>query len=183
MSDSEFLADTWPERFAARLPTTISTDPRDPLGILARCWPRPTTRSSGYATYGSGTYTNGEIYAHRISWLFTRPDLDEIPRTISTTDGPEPAEVDHLCGTPNCVNPLHLELVGLSVNRRRRAPTARPEPTACPHGHPYPANRGTTRTGKRFCRECGRQATRRWLNDPAHPERRAAQNERRNRNR
>src|SRR6478735_7740709 len=70
-------------------------------------------------------------------------------------------EVDHVCRTRNCVNPLHLEAVPIAENRRRKIGHVKLK-SRCPRGHPY---RGRNlyvnpRTGKRHCRECMRVANR-----------------------
>jgi len=68
-------------------------------------------------------------------------------------------ELDHLCRTPPCINPDHLEPVTTAVNaeRRRRA--------ACRHGHPYSQDNTLTyvyggRVNRR-CRACANEASKR----------------------
>ena len=50
--------------------------------------------------------------------------------------GPVPCgkELDHLCRTPFCVNPEHLEPVTHAENMARSKPATK---THCRHGHPY----------------------------------------------
>lgn len=62
-----------------------------------------------------------------------------------TLRGPIPVglTLDHLCRTPACVNPDHLEPVTMQINvLRGTGPTAiNARATSCPKGHPYdPAN-------------------------------------------
>lgn len=77
---------------------------------------------------------------------------------------PEGLEIDHLCRTPPCVNPLHMEAVTRSVNilRGRAAEGLRAlqrAKTHCPHGHPYSGeNLYINPKGARMCRRCGRDA-------------------------
>lgn len=67
-------------------------------------------------------------------------------------------EVDHLCFVRNCVKVEHLEAVTRQENCRRRNARI----TECPAGHEYsPANTYVWR-GKRSCRECNRDAARRY---------------------
>lgn len=70
--------------------------------------------------------------------------------------GPIPAGLvlDHLCRTPRCVNPAHLEPV---TNRENllRSPLNRRYRTHCPHGHAYtPENTWTNNKNQRYCRTC-----------------------------
>jgi hypothetical protein len=72
---------------------------------------------------------------------------------------PAGLELDHLCRTPRCCNPRHLEPVTHRVNLHRaygfvRAQLAR---TQCPAGHPYDdENTYINPAGKRGCRTCKR---------------------------
>jgi hypothetical protein len=115
--------------------------------------------------------------------LARRPDGSRVVRTPAqlawqTTIGPIPAglTIDHLCRTPACVNPHHLELVTREENTRRRDLPQRfppvnpavPQPVAadagrthCRRGHEY-AVLGwyTNGAGKRTCAECSRMRNR-----------------------
>ncbi len=61
--------------------------------------------------------------------------------------------LDHLCRTPSCVNPYHLEAVTSVENVMRgvspHALNARK--SQCPKGHPYDMPR---KSGRRGCRTC-----------------------------
>lgn len=64
------------------------------------------------------------VYAHRAMYeLLIAP----IPPGLT---------IDHLCRTPACVNPAHLEPVTHAENLRRGR-HAQSEKTHCPQGHPY----------------------------------------------
>ena len=74
--------------------------------------------------------------------------------------GPIPPglELDHLCRTPACINPKHLEPVTRSVNQFRRGQAI----TQCPRGHAY-REPGVGRhgpDGRRLCRVCHRDRER-----------------------
>ncbi len=67
-------------------------------------------------------------------------------------------QIDHLCRTPCCVNPAHLEAVTRLVNVRRGLKGVLT--THCPRGHAYEdanvwVRRTGPRAGRRSCRECG----------------------------
>ena len=71
---------------------------------------------------------------------------------------PDGHEVDHLCGTPRCVRPDHLEAVTPEEHdRRSRHGGYNAAKTHCPLGHPYDAeNTRYRRDGARSCRSCDR---------------------------
>lgn len=70
---------------------------------------------------------------------------------------PEGLVLDHLCRTPACCNPAHLEPVTGEENFRR-SPIWVGNKTHCPQGHPYAgANLRHKPDGGRRCRECYRQ--------------------------
>ncbi len=64
--------------------------------------------------------------------------------------------LDHLCRTPACVNPWHLEPVPNAENVRRGCASQRKKAkTHCPHGHEYsPDNTIVKPSGARECRTC-----------------------------
>lgn len=70
---------------------------------------------------------------------------------------PEGLELDHLCRTPPCVNPAHLEPVTSRTNTLRgKSPSAiHATQTHCLRGHAFDAaNTRLTRRGTRDCRAC-----------------------------
>jgi HNH endonuclease len=80
--------------------------------------------------------------------------------------GPIPAglHLDHLCRTPLCVNPGHLEPVTPQENNRRsNSPSARnARATHCVHGHPFDDdNTRISPDGARRCRRCEAHRVRR----------------------
>ena len=71
---------------------------------------------------------------------------------------PEGCELDHLCRTPACVNPEHLDPVTHRENLLR-APSSIPainsRKTHCVKGHPYDsANTYLSKLNQRRCRMC-----------------------------
>jgi len=75
-----------------------------------------------------------------------------------------PKELDHICRTKCCVNPLHLEPVTHLENIQRWAETET-LPTHCSNGHEYtPENTAywdKRNLNHRCCRQCAREANRR----------------------
>ena len=92
----------------------------------------------------------GHVMVHRLSW--------ELAHSRKIPDG---LVIDHLCRTPRCVNPNHLEVVTMAVNTARglapeRNGARNRSKTHCPQGHPYDeANTYYYREGRtRVCRTC-----------------------------
>lgn len=106
----------------------------------------------------------GHSMAHRVSW--------EIANGKKIAEG---LVIDHLCRTPSCVNPSHLEVVTVSVNTARGLAgevggRINRNKTHCPQGHLYSTdntyyyNEGKTRV----CRTCAiekSQARRKRITD------------------
>lgn len=136
-----------------------------PKPPAARFWPK-VEKSDGCwlwagavssSGYGSFCWRSDEnVSAHVAAWRLTHGDV------------PGGLELDHLCRSPLCVNPDHLEAVPhrvnvqrgtvAEVNRRRQQAK-----THCSHGHEYTpdntywVNRPEVSGGRsRQCRECSR---------------------------
>lgn len=79
-------------------------------------------------------------------------------------NGPIPSGLvlDHLCRTPLCVRPDHLEAVSQRENLLRgKTITARNAAAShCPRGHEYSAANTVVRGGSRKCIECNRARNR-----------------------
>lgn len=101
----------------------------------------------GYSKVGMG----GKVYfAHRVTYEYL---IGEIP------DG---LVLDHLCRTPACVNPWHLDPVPQRINIERGVllPDKRAR-THCKHGHEWtPENTGVRASGARLCLTCSRKSGR-----------------------
>lgn len=113
------------------------------------CWLWTACLLVGYGQFRAGKQ-GGSCLAHR--WLYER------------LRGPIRAglELDHLCRTPRCVNPDHLEPVTRQVNNDRGYGNNRK--THCTQGHPYDAENTShrERDKSRQCKECNRQRVRRY---------------------
>jgi hypothetical protein len=109
--------------------------------------------------YGQFTVDNVTRIAHRFSYeLYV---------------GPIPAGkvIDHLCKTPACVNPAHLEPVTQRENVRRGESFIfhQTPPTYCARGHSYDDENTCVRSnGERRCKRCLRADREKWR--VAHPE-------------
>lgn len=104
----------------------------------------------GYGRFNVGYKTKN---AYRVSYELYKGEV------------PVGLKLDHLCKTPSCVNPDHLEPVTHNVNYKRgesgkHLGAIHRAKTHCPKGHPYSGNNliiRTTRTGtQRVCRQCER---------------------------
>ena len=84
--------------------------------------------------------------AHRVAHVLARGPI------------PDGFEVDHLCRTPLCVRPSHLEAVPPAVNNLRSgsASSRNARKACCPRGHEYDAENTYVHpaTGWRRCRRC-----------------------------
>ena len=73
---------------------------------------------------------------------------------------PEGLVIDHLCRNRSCVNPEHLESVTQSENHRRGLRGVLKQ--ECVRGHPYTNVYRSPSTGKRMCRTCVVEASKRY---------------------
>lgn len=107
---------------------------------------------AGYGQFGD----QGRVHlAHRWAWVHLRGDL------------PPDLTLDHLCRTPSCVNPWHMEPVSLAENIRRAATVRNygPPMTVCGNGHPLNKENAYQRPGRRnslACRACMREYQRNY---------------------
>lgn len=105
------------------------------------CWIYPRRKSStGYIVFDRSS-------AHVIAYEAFRGEI------------PPGMQVDHLCKRRNCCNPNHLQAVTPETNRARQDMVR----THCRNGHPYAhPNIYVARNGQEHCRECRRDAGRRY---------------------
>lgn len=110
----------------------------------AECWLwQGKLDAQGYGVaklYGfSGGHNRG---AHRIAYYLEKGDISQ------------GLVLDHLCRTPQCVNPSHLEAVTQHENQRR-SPISMMNKTHCIRGHEFnDFNTRYERNNKRVCRWC-----------------------------
>lgn len=126
-------------------------DPRLPTRFWDKVQMEPNTGcwlwAAGTDTCGYGKFRRSsdgrKRMAHRVSY--------------EALVGPIPSglELDHLCRTPACVNPEHVEPVTHAENMRRGLSGELKK--QCPRGHVYDeANTFLKTNGGRACRECSR---------------------------
>ena len=110
------------------------------------CWLWLGAKTKGYGTFSADAT---QIYAHR--WSYEQA-YGRIPVGL---------ELDHLCRTPACVRPDHLEAVTHQENARRgltgvASGAQQRAKTHCAQGHAYDElNTGYRPNGRRRCRACG----------------------------
>lgn len=122
------------ERLHPELLTATATGP-------CVLWPGA-KNTLGYGKVGRGGKTRK---AHRVTYEIVRGPI------------PDSLTLDHLCRTPSCVNPWHLEAVTMAVNNARSDSTSgqNARKTHCCRGHLLSAeNVYLTRHGHRRCRTC-----------------------------
>src|SRR4051794_12008240 len=110
------------------------------------CWLWLAATAKAYGVFWDG---KRQVYAHRWSYEQAKGPI------------PPGLTIDHLCRTPLCIRPDHLEVVSLRTNILRgtapAAEAARRE--TCSQGHPYtPENLKIDPRGHRRCRICHRQS-------------------------
>lgn len=128
--------------------------------ILARCevnddgcWLWLGQKQGGY---GRTSYRGRLWMVHRITYTEIRGEI------------PSGMQIDHLCMRTSCCNPDHLEVVTQSQNIRRGYATnvtisRQRAKTHCPADHAYSeTNTYVWGNGYRQCRQCKREADRRW---------------------
>jgi hypothetical protein len=103
------------------------------------------TNKLGYGRIG---VHGSQKQAHRVSFLASG-------KTI-----PPGMMLDHLCRTPGCINPDHLEPVTNAENGRRGKKGILK--THCARGHPWTADYIEQRGKWRRCKVCARESVRRW---------------------
>lgn len=129
----------------------------EPIGTFFDCW-LWTGALGGEGNYGTFSWRcNGkrfQVPAHRFSYLLLNKTIEDA------------LHVDHLCRRMLCINPMHLEAVTATVNNQRRQVVL----THCKSGHPFDEeNTYNTKDGHRECKECRREATRKWRRENKLP--------------
>src|SRR3990172_6671349 len=106
------------------------------------CWLwRGAMSPTGYGTFRMNGAGATMTSAHRYAFLhFVGPI-------------PSNQQVHHRCRNRACVNPAHLELVGIHDHQSKHVHAPR---TACKRGHPYDEANTLVYQGRRWCRTCSR---------------------------
>lgn len=99
--------------------------------------------------YGRKSHKGVPVYVHRLAYEERHDPI------------PEGLEIDHLCRTPLCYNPDHLEAVTRRENLRRGVGNQYKDKKACKRGHLYSLENTRLYINKkgcqiRVCRECER---------------------------
>lgn len=118
------------------------------------CWEWRGSRVNGYGRINLGRRGEGTAIASRVAYSLYRGD-------------PGDFFVCHACDNPGCVNPRHLFLGTNLDNVRDYVTKGRkeipPPKSACKNGHAYDeSNTYVRREGWQQCRECVREAKRRF---------------------
>jgi hypothetical protein len=144
-------------------------DARLPDRFWSKCIPEPNSGcwlwfGSARSDMGYGSFrakTDVTVSTHRHSYsVLVGPIADSM-------------SIDHLCNTPCCVNPAHMEVVTLADNTRRQAERIRSDPsrraeqiqrgiarrsTHCECGRPYVRRNGTSQV----CTYCHKARMKAW---------------------
>jgi hypothetical protein len=94
--------------------------------------------------YGRIRINGKTLPAHRVAYELKKGEI------------PKGYHLDHLCLTPQCINPEHLEAVTPSVNVKRMLVRVLAKKTHCAQGHPWiPENIYRRKSnGWAFCKVC-----------------------------
>lgn len=128
-------------------------DPRLPK----RFWEKVSQADSGCWLWTAGCTGNG--YPAFCVNGKNRPAHRHCYKTL-VGDVDDKLVIDHLCRTPKCVRPEHLEAVTEQVNLLRGVSGAadRAARTHCPQGHAYSEENTRVYRGMRNCRQCARDS-------------------------
>lgn len=113
------------------------------------CW--LWTARVGTNGYGQFKLDGKTVPAHRVSLTLMGVEL-----TRSDV-------VMHACDTPLCVNPSHLSVGTHKENSDDKWAKGRGHTVSeCPHGHVYDEVNTYLYNGKKHCRKCRNERTKRW---------------------
>ena len=125
------------------------------------CWFWTAALSRGYGSFAIGSQRDGtrrKMLAHRYSY------------EVSIGPIPDGLILDHLCRTPNCVHPLHVEPTTYKINldgnwlrHSLLAAAKKRAQTHCNRGHEFDTQNTyhvPKRANGRRCKECARQRRR-----------------------
>jgi hypothetical protein len=163
--DSANCPGAWSDWLESNVPIVQFGDPRLPERFWNKVYVAPSGcwmwigAVAGKGFYGTlvqpDTRPKKAIRAHRLSYeTFVGPIAVGL-------------EIDHLCRTHRCVNPLHLQAVTRRENKLRGiSPVAmHARQLICQNGHPFsPENTyiNPKQPNRRACRKCGCARDARW---------------------
>jgi len=128
---------------AGPVPQLIGARLAQRLDLSADCWLwRGSHNGSGYGQIA--VKTDGKWAPKYVHRMVFEALIGPIPKGMT---------LDHLCRTPACANPAHLEIVTEAENIRR-AWRDRPLRTHCNRGHPFTADNLLKRKRDPEYREC-----------------------------
>jgi len=122
----------------------------DKVELTPDCWLWTGAKNTtGYAQFWDGDKT---ISAHRFAYNIFNEPID-LP-------------LDHLCRVRHCVNPAHLEPVTNKENILRGIgiTAVNSRKTHCKNGHGLSGDNLYVHNNQRKCKECRREAWRKWKN-------------------
>ena len=127
--------------------------------VLTRLMRRTTAMPDGCWLWRGGLTTKG--YGSLRSTAGTESMVHRIAYKELVGFIPIGLEIDHLCGTRNCINPQHLEAVTHAENLRRSGSSRLK--SVCKLGHRYTKlTTGYDRNGHKRCKPCGTERKRAW---------------------
>lgn len=145
------IQSTGVEASSRRRPTPLWDRLSRRIVFASGCWMWSGSRNrSGYGVLPNRPRGRSQL-AHRLVYESLVGDI------------PEGLCIDHLCRTPACVNPYHMEPVTLGENvrrgvgsrgRRGSSSYVRPAITHCHLGHPFEGENLYVWRGLRQCRTC-----------------------------
>jgi hypothetical protein len=122
--------------------------------LKERIWKRILPEPNSGCWIWTGSSDNGGYGTCR--WRGRNTKAHIALREALVGDTPVGLELDHLCRTRCCVNPLHLEPVTARENvRRGTSPAARyMAATFCKNGHPFDEANTRRYKKRRYCKTC-----------------------------
>lgn len=106
--------------------------------------------------YGRMWIKDKQFMVHRVAYFLNYGSI------------PEKLVIDHLCNTPSCVNPQHLEAKTQKENGLRAQTsltTQNYQKTHCKRGHEFTIENTRITSDGRSCRTCEKEYKRKWFQE------------------